>query len=552
MPLGIIDSHRLEHVPGTAPLEKVQNAGLPETGLARNVALKYDKTGTIVLIPQPSDDPNDPLNWPRWRKELFIISAIWGAACVGAIGPLLVAAYVELAQEWGVSLARFSSGTNGALIVCLAGATMVVNVLAVQYGKRPVYLVTSLGLVATAFWGSAAKTFGSFVASRAIAGVCMAPLEGLVPASIADVWYVHERGMRTALFNLAFMAGVSIGPLIAGQLIQHYSWRICSYAMAAALVINTILTFFFMPETAYVRNTIKLDSTTYTTNEIEVKNDIEHRDNITTTEMIESHATDVTTNQDLPPRKSFTAGLAFWSGYHYPVPFWKTLLGPLRMARSPIVLWTSLVFMTAITWIVILTVGASQIFASPPYNFSVGAVGNIFLSPFIASVLGTLAARPLIDGLVKFLARKNHGVFEPEFRLPMMACYLLFTATGFFSAGQSLSRGMPWELPVIVSLGFINFGIVLTITVAIAYTVDSHPEQAAEAVSVMVFLKNMFAFGSTYYINDWIAGSGVRTVFFTLGGITAAISVSAIPMYIFGKKMREFFAMRGWAPESHY
>lgn len=105
-----------------------------------------------------------------------------------AIGPLLGAAYVQLAEIWGVSLAIFSSGTNGALIVCLAGATMLVNVLAVQYGKRPVYLLTSLGLVATAFWGSAAKTFGSFIASRAIAGVCMAPMEALVPASIADLW----------------------------------------------------------------------------------------------------------------------------------------------------------------------------------------------------------------------------------------------------------------------------------------------------------------------------------------------------------------------------
>lgn len=60
------------------------------------------------------------------------------------------------------------------------------------------------------------------------------------------------------------MAGVSIGPLIAGQLIQHYSWRVCSYAMAAALVVNLILTFFFMPETAYIRNTINLDATTQT------------------------------------------------------------------------------------------------------------------------------------------------------------------------------------------------------------------------------------------------------------------------------------------------
>lgn len=119
---------------------------------------------------------------------------------------------------------------------------------------------------------------------------------------------------------------------------------------------------------------------------------------------------------------------------------------------------------------------------------------------------------------------------EPEFRLPALICYLLFTATGFFSAGQSLGLGMPWEIPVILSLSFINFGIVLTITVAIAYTVDCHREQAAEAVSVMVFLKNMFAFGSTYYINNWIGNYGVRSVFLTLGGITAALTVSGIPM----------------------
>jgi len=26
----------------------------------------------IVLSPQPSEDPNDPLNWPLWKKEMII------------------------------------------------------------------------------------------------------------------------------------------------------------------------------------------------------------------------------------------------------------------------------------------------------------------------------------------------------------------------------------------------------------------------------------------------------------------------------------------------
>jgi len=89
---------------------------------------------------------------------------------------------------------------------------------------------------------------------------------------------------------------------------------------------------------------------------------------------------------------------------------------------------------------------------------------------------------------------------------------------------------MPWDIPVILSFSFINFGVVVAATAAITYTIDSHHKHATEAVSVMVLIKNVFGFGSTYFANDWIATSGVRNVFFTLGGITAAITLSAILM----------------------
>jgi hypothetical protein len=40
--------------------------------------VKVAKDGRTRLIPQPSDDPNDPLNWSKRRKNLilFIISFI--------------------------------------------------------------------------------------------------------------------------------------------------------------------------------------------------------------------------------------------------------------------------------------------------------------------------------------------------------------------------------------------------------------------------------------------------------------------------------------------
>lgn len=36
-----------------------------------DLSLKRDpKNVEIILQPQPSDDPNDPLNWDRWKKEV--------------------------------------------------------------------------------------------------------------------------------------------------------------------------------------------------------------------------------------------------------------------------------------------------------------------------------------------------------------------------------------------------------------------------------------------------------------------------------------------------
>jgi len=105
-----------------------------------------------------------------------------------AIGPLLGAAFVELATEFDVPLSKFIAGVQGGLIVAIAFGSLICNTLAVKYGKRPVYLVTTAGLTATCFWAAAAKNFTSLVAARVVQGFCMGPLEALVPASIADVW----------------------------------------------------------------------------------------------------------------------------------------------------------------------------------------------------------------------------------------------------------------------------------------------------------------------------------------------------------------------------
>lgn len=59
MGLGILES-RHNPVPGTALVYDDDRKRDLAQSAARS-GLKYDKTGKILLVPQPSDDPNDPL-----------------------------------------------------------------------------------------------------------------------------------------------------------------------------------------------------------------------------------------------------------------------------------------------------------------------------------------------------------------------------------------------------------------------------------------------------------------------------------------------------------
>lgn len=60
------------------------------------------------------------------------------------------------------------------------------------------------------FWAAESQSFGSLAAARAVQGFCMAPMEALVPATIADIWFVHERGFQSAVFNLGVLGGINL------------------------------------------------------------------------------------------------------------------------------------------------------------------------------------------------------------------------------------------------------------------------------------------------------------------------------------------------------
>lgn len=91
----------MQHVPGTVLL----NDEAAHTEIAAGLKHGTGRNAHIVLAPQPSEDPNDPLNWAQWKKEVFALILLFGAMLNAATnGPLLNSSIVVIATELNVSI----------------------------------------------------------------------------------------------------------------------------------------------------------------------------------------------------------------------------------------------------------------------------------------------------------------------------------------------------------------------------------------------------------------------------------------------------------------
>ena len=81
--------------------------------LAPDAVLKKSKDGKVVLIPQPTDDPQDPLNWPEWKKHLTLLVIAVSACTADYSAATGASALLPQAQEWHISPNTVNHATAG-------------------------------------------------------------------------------------------------------------------------------------------------------------------------------------------------------------------------------------------------------------------------------------------------------------------------------------------------------------------------------------------------------------------------------------------------------
>jgi hypothetical protein len=84
----------------------VQQMGLrrPSDSGSDTSQLKTTKDGTIVLIPQPSDDPEDPLNWSWMKKHAVFLTLLPGCFLTDWVITWGTTLFEAQAMDWKVNI----------------------------------------------------------------------------------------------------------------------------------------------------------------------------------------------------------------------------------------------------------------------------------------------------------------------------------------------------------------------------------------------------------------------------------------------------------------
>ena len=448
----------------------------------------HDHVITDIRVPQPSGSSADPLNMSKLRKELYFFTLLFGACIMGAIGPLLIPGFSIVAEEFEITLTEVTL-LNGALVMTLGISAYLCAFLADICGRRLIFLTTTTISIIGCVWASYATSYPSLLASRTVQGLGMGGFMSLAgTASINDVFFVHERGRRIGLWNFAVLLAVNLTPVISGYVITGLSWPWSFRLMAVGLGVAWILTVLFLPETIFERYTssdrVRITRSQEKTMDGTSENDeSKAHDAVSLPKELGTQERSITRVSVGDVKRTNFIGLhliEIKSFSHLP----KMIVSPFLALRHPAVVWAAVMWSVFFTWVIIQGAVADQIYRAPPYNLDPQQVGVLIgIPPLIGSALGTVLGGWVSDILVKVLARRNNGIYEPEFRLLLICPGALSAAVGAYGLGIAISKGSTLWASVVL-LAVLNFGVGVGCTGIVAYCNDGISHIATETHGV--------------------------------------------------------------------
>lgn len=250
-----------------------------------------------------------------------------------------------------------------------------------------------------------------------------------------------------------------------------------------------------------------------------------------------------------PPKKTFWQGLAIYTTTYSEENLLQLYFAPWGVMMNMAIAVVVLVYSLSLVMFIVVAFIIPQAFARAPYHMNSAGIGRLSFGPFIGGAIASILNGLLSDRLIRWCARRNRGVYEPEYRL-ILAFLAFFTGASLMGWGVAVADGLsPYACATLH--GLILFGIVFAVSGVSSYAVDSYSALTAEIFICCQTFKNFFAFGFSYFVNDWTVKVGMKHSFYAWGALSLGLTALLPFLFVFGKKYRSYWARHNLLQKWH-
>lgn len=492
---------------------------------------------SINLVPKPSSDPNDPLNWLPLKKKFQLVLLFLWALLQAASANFNAPIWTTWNEELGWS---FTTMTNAAavtfLLIGISG--LFTFPLALKYGRKFVYFISTILMLIGLGVGCNLTSLARLYVFAAFSGIGTAPIQSLTQFSSTDFFFQHERSTYISILVCAGLSGTYLGPLVAGY-ISAIGWKWTYYVMTILTGALLLAVVFLMEDTSFRRsNNEDVQST------IDIMEEEGDRIEQPTSKTVEG-STDAVAVSSMNSNNEEIKKMNYWQRIKIiqfkqsdPRSLWFLFSIQLIPGMFPAVIWASFLFFLQSNWLSLFIATQSLVFAGEPYNFSDSAVGLTNLSPFVGGLLGMAYVGPFLDFLAVRLAKRNNGIMEPEFRLWAIVIPMLVSVAGLLSYGLGINNEMHWFLLAGFGAACLGFSIVAVSSIAVTFSIECVPNFANEALIFTVAMGSIMAFFFMYYVQNWIDVCGWALFSWLNVMLSLLIHLFFLVFIFWGKKFR--------------
>lgn len=162
--------------------------------------------GTTDLIPLPSMDPSEPLNWSPWKKNINLVLLAFHAMMTTFIASGIIPAFSLLSASLNVSLTCASYLTSIQILI-LGLAPLFWRRIANHYGRRPIWLLSTLGSCICNIGCANCHNYGTLAVCRILVAFFISPAIAISSGVVVDLFFAKERGQKMGFWILMVTLG---------------------------------------------------------------------------------------------------------------------------------------------------------------------------------------------------------------------------------------------------------------------------------------------------------------------------------------------------------